>query len=464
MKRLFIKTSILATGLLALASCADKLEVQPFQSIDAANALNTSGDVLGALTGAYDGVQSVNVYGGAFQYIPDLLGDNGEVRFAGTFSSHVEIWNKAIAPNNTQVTATWNASYNAINRLNNVLANIPKVVEGSRSRVEGEARCLRAMIYFELVRLYAKAWGDGDNASNPGVPLVLTPTKIVDPTPADIAALQVRRNSVAEVYAQVLDDLTKAEALLPATNNFYASKGLAAGMLSRVYLMQQRYAEARDAANRVIASGVYDLVFDWTSLFNNFLFTQSSQNTEEHVFTVRVTEQDGTNDLNTFYGTTIGSLPGTAGRTDIRIQTRHRQLYEAGDIRGRFFSGSGSRVVTSKFLDRFGNVPVMRLAEMVLTRAECNFRLRTAVGDTPENDVNIIRERVGLPPLATLTLDAILRERKLELAFEGHLLHDLKRTRRPVSTTLPWNSPKLILPIPQRERDANPNLTQNEGY
>ena len=464
MKRLFLKSSILASGLLAMASCADKLEVLPTQTINANIAFNTSGDVLGALSGTYDGIQSVNVYGGAFQYIPDLLANNGEVRFFGTFSSHIEIANKAMVSNNTQVTATWNSSYNAINRANNVLANLPKVVEGSRNRVEGEARCLRAMVYFELIRLYAKAWGDGAPESTPGVPLVLAPTKIVDPTPADIAALAVSRNTVAQVYAQIIDDLTKAEALLPATNNYFANKGLAAGMLSRVYLMQQKYAEARDAANRVISSDVYGLVGDWTSLFNNFLFTQSSQNTPEHIFTVRITEQDGINDMNTFYGTTIGSLPGTAGRSDIRVQTAHFSQYEPDDLRGQFFYRTGSRVFTSKFLDRYANVPVIRLAEMVLTRAECNFRLKTAVGDTPENDINAIRERVGLAPLAALDLNAILKERKLELMFEGHLLHDLKRTRRPISNTIAWNSPRLVLPIPQRERDANPNLTQNEGY
>lgn len=450
--------------MLAMASCADKLEVLPTQSIDAANALTTSNDVLGALIGSYDGVQSVNVYGGAFQYIPDLLGDNAEIRFAGTFAAQREIFNKTISTNNTQVVATWNASYNAINRANNVLANLSKVVEGSRNRVEGEARCLRAMVYFELVRLYAKAWGDGDNATNPGVPLVLTPTKIVDPTPADIAALAISRNSVAQVYAQVIDDLTKAEALLPANNNYYANKGLAAGMLSRVYLMQLDYAKARDAANRVIASDLYPLMGDWTSLFNNFLNTGSSQNPPEYMFMVRVTEQDGGSDLNTFYGLTLGDVPNTAGRNDIVVLNKHLQLYERGDVRGTFFIQEGRGISTLKFVDRYGNVPVMRLAEMILTRAEGNFRLKTAVGDTPENDINLIRERVGLPPLATLTLDAILKERKLELAFEGHLLHDLKRTRRAISNTLPWNSPKLILPIPQRERDANPSLTQNEGY
>jgi len=464
MKRLFIKSSFLAAGMLALVSCAERLEVLPTQTIDAANALTTSGDVTGALLGTYDGIQSGNVFGGAFQYIPDLLADNGEVRFAGTFNTHNQIWSKTINTNNTQVAATWNASYNTINRANNVLANISKVVEANRKRVEGEARVLRGMVYFELIRLFAKTWGDGDNTVNDGVPLVLTPTKIDNPSVDDIVALAVRRNKVSEVYAQVIDDLTKAEALLPATNNYYANKSLAAGTLSRVYLMQQKYSEARDAANRVILSENFFLVVDWTSLYNNFLFTQSSQNQPEYIFTVRITEQDGVNDLNTFYGTTIGSLPGTAGRSDIRILTRHRQQYEARDLRGTFFNGSGSRVFSSKFIDRFGNVPVMRLAEMVLTRAECNFRLRTSVGNTPESDINILRERVNLGPLATLTLDAILKERKLELMFEGHLLHDLKRTRRPITTALAWNNPRLILPIPQRERDANPNLTQNEGY
>jgi starch-binding outer membrane protein, SusD/RagB family len=111
----------------------------------------------------------------------------------------------------------------------------------------------------------------------------------------------------------------------------------------------------------------------------------------------------------------------------------------------------------------------MRLAEMYLTRAEANFRLSSAVGDTPLNDINRIRTRAGLANRVTLTLDDILRERQLELAFEGHYLHDLKRTRRSTagsnnSNGPAWNSPLLIFPIPQRELDVNVNLTQNDGY
>ena len=108
---------------------------------------------------------------------------------------------------------------------------------------------------------------------------------------------------------------------------------------------------------------------------------------------------------------------------------------------------------------------ILRLAEMYLIRAESNFRLGTTTGDIPLKDINRIRARAGLSPLTTATLDlaAILKERKLELAFEGHLLHDIKRLQGNVGS-LPWNSPKLVFPIPERETIANPNLVQNEGY
>ncbi len=101
---------------------------------------------------------------------------------------------------------------------------------------------------------------------------------------------------------------------------------------------------------------------------------------------------------------------------------------------------------------------------MFLTRAECNLRLGQQVGASPVADINAVRQRAGLPPLTTVTLNDILRERKLELAFEGHQIHDLKRNRLPVNATFNFNSNALVLPIPQREIDTNKNLVQNPGY
>jgi starch-binding outer membrane protein, SusD/RagB family len=120
---------------------------------------------------------------------------------------------------------------------------------------------------------------------------------------------------------------------------------------------------------------------------------------------------------------------------------------------------------TGKWNNQYGNINIIRLAEMYLTRAEANLRAGTAVGATPLADVNFIRARAGVAPLTSLTLDDVLLERRLELAFEGHMIHDMKRTERAVGS-LPFNSPRLIYPIPQREMDANIGLEgqQNEGY
>ena len=106
---------------------------------------------------------------------------------------------------------------------------------------------------------------------------------------------------------------------------------------------------------------------------------------------------------------------------------------------------------------------------MYLTRAEANFRAGTSTGAAPLADINLIRARAALAPLTTaqLTLTSILKERRLELAFEGTLIHDLKRNRLSTqfgTTVFTWDSPKLIYPIPYREIQANKALIQNAGY
>ncbi len=459
MNKLLKYTYLTAIGMTLLSSCDQRLEVAPTQTIDENLALGTSRDVEVTLIGCYDGLQDVDLYGGAIQYTADLYGDGGDMRFGGTFANLLEIFNKQLTTANSTATATWVDAYNTINRCNNVLSALDKVDQAKRNRIEGEARFIRGSLYFELVRLYAKAWGDGDNAANPGVPLVLTPTRAIS------EENYRKRNSVAEVYTQAIDDLMKAESLLPATNTIYATKNAAAAQLSRIYLMQSNFAGARDAANRVITSGTQRLVTPFSALFYTFL-RNGGANPAEYIFAMTVTTQDGVNGMNTYYGTTVSSIPGTAGRGDFRIQPQHLALYEAGDTRGEFFIKPTSQTYTQKHIDRYGNVPVIRLAEMYLTRAEANFRLGTTVGAAPLADINVIRTRAGLKALTEVTLPVIMKERKLELAFEGHLLHDIKRTKG-MAGTLNFNDARLIFPIPQREMDADAKfkqLTQNAGY
>ncbi len=452
-----------------ITSCDDKLNIKPFQNLDQEKALSTEKDVLVSLIGAYDGLQSVNAYGGDMHVLAELTGNSGDIFFTGTFQGLSDAWKAEMAATNGNALSMWTRAYDVINRANNVLSAKEKIVSSAetKDRVEGEALFIRATMYFELVRLYAKTWDDGDNATNLGVPLVLEPTKSISAT--DFKA----RSTVAQVYQQIITDLTKAESLLPVTNGIYATKNAATAVIARVKLTQgvtgstpaqlAALGEARDAANRVIASARNPLASSFASLWFTFL-TNAGNSPSEYIFSMKVTNQDGENALSTYFGIGVSSIPGSAGRGDCKITATHRAKYTAGDARN-YFQQVGTNFYSRKHLDRFGNVPLVRIAEMYLTRAEANFRLSTSVGDSPLADVNRLRARAGLPNLGSgsLNIEAILNERLLELAFEGSRLHDIKRTRGSQSGIL-WNSPKLIFPIPQVEIDTNKELVQNVGY
>ncbi len=449
----YIKIQSIATVLgfsLLLIACGDRLNIEPDNSLGSGQALSSSSDVTALLVGAYDVLGDGDVYGGNLLRDGELLGGADEVFWDGTFVAPGEIYNKRILVNNGQVELTWIEAYEAINITNTVLANLGVVEEDEQARVEGEARFIRGTLYFELVRLYGRAWNDGDPAANLGVPIVLEPTTVINDESF------VTRATVAQVYEQVLTDLETAADLLPPSNGFFATEYAAQGMLSRVYLMQGRYPEAAAAANAVITSGAFQLNANYADAFAN------ETNTVEDIFAMQVTSQDGINQMNNFF-----APPSNLGRGDIYMLEPHLELYEEGDERLAFFyfDEDQEQTYTGKWTEQFGNVNIIRLAEMYLTRAEANFRAGTTVGATPLADINTIRTRAGLEPLTEVTLDIILRERHLELAFEGHRIHDLKRTGRPVGE-FPFDSPKLIYPIPQREIDANPELQdqQNAGY
>jgi hypothetical protein len=291
------------------------------------------------------------------------------------------------------------------------------------------------------------------------VPLILKPTHLLSEAEA-----KPSRNTVAEVYTQIINDLKDAEAKVQTPNNvtyYYVTPGAAAAMLSRVYLSKQDYVNALNAANRVINSGYYKLTNTYGEEFPYTGRGVRIFNTSEDIFAQQVSEQNGVNNMNTFYAS-----PDKGGRGDIEANDTFLGTYEANDDRLSLYEddGSGSTFYTKKFDNQYGNVKILRLAEMYLTRAECNLRIGgTPVGDTPLNDINLVRARVNLSPLVSVTVDQVLAERHFELASEGQWLVDYKRTNTSVGS-LAFDSPKLIFPIPQRETIVNPNLVQNEGY
>ena len=448
------KLILSATLGLFLAGCASKLDVKPIDDVDAITAVQTSSDVEALLTGGYDSMTDGDLLGGNLQRDAELMADNGDIEWGGTFVAPGEVFKKNMLKDNNQAEVTWLDGYRTINIANTVLANLGVVTAAKKGRVEGEAKLIRAWMHFELVRQYAKTYQDGSPTSNLGVPVVTTPTsKITD-------ASFTKRNTVEEVFQAVIADLTSAETLLPAKNGFFINKFTAAALLSRVYLMQGKYADARQAAHRVITSGNYSLTSTFGEAFNN------KTNSTEDIFATQGTDQDFVNELNTFFASSSNK-----GRGDIIVNDQHLKSYETTDERGGFFYEAGD-IYTAKWANRIGNISLVRLSEMYLTRAEGNFRAGgTPVGASPLQDINRLRTRANAKPLTTVDLASILKERRLELAFEGHWIHDIKRNKQTISKkdgngtrTWTFNSPKLIFPIPLREIDANKNLIQNEGY
>jgi hypothetical protein len=445
-----IKSIITILALLVLTSSCEKyLDLEPHQSLDESAALSSDGNVKTVLVGAYATLRSSAIYGGCILRNSELSAGTGEIMWQGTYNAPREIFNHQIIPANGDITDQWMRSYEVINVCNNVLSALDVVVAADKGTVEGEAKFLRSLMFFDLVRFYAKNYEPGTTNSQLGVPLVLTPTRAIT------GQNNIGRSTVEEVYTQIITDLTTAASLLPDENGVYATSGAADALLARVYLQKGDYTNAREAANRVINSGNYSLNDTYEEAFNIEEFTS------EDIFATQFTSQDGINQMTEFWSTTeYGGRDG-----DIEILDGHLNLYDPADERLYLFWIGNDAYRSGKWNTQYGIVNLIRLAEMYLIRAECNQRLGTSVGRSALLDYNQIHTRAGLPPVASVTLDDILFERRLELAHEGFKLHDMKRLKQNVGT-IPYNSPTLVYPIPAREIEANPTLAsqQNEGY
>jgi len=425
------------------AACDSPLDTNPTTAIDADQALTTADAVGRAVSGVYRSLQAEALYNRTLIAYPDLYADN--LDFTGTFQTDREVQLRAVTPTNSAILGTWQAAYAGINRANNILAAIPTVKEMPADRAaqyRGDALFVRALHYFNLVRHFG------------GVPIVTEPSKGVS------EQSQVARSSAQEVYALVVKDLEEAAGLLgPGRRNGFATRGAANALLARVYLEMGDHAKARDKATAVISTGTYSLVANYRDLF-------TTKNTSESIFELQYSVNNQNSHAFFFFPSNLGGRYGYAPSAGLN------NAFEAGDVRKAATIGvSGTRVYGIKYpraATSDDNVHVLRLAEMYLIRAEANARL----GADPavvRADIDVVRRRAGLAALpATITtqqalLDAVLRERRVEFAMEGHRFFDLRRMGR-AEQVLGIPATRLLFPIPQAERDVNPNLQQNPGY
>lgn len=447
-----LKYIIALTILTSIVSCDNELDIAPQNSLLTSDAISTEANVINVMNGTYNNTAHQDSYGGRALMAADLLGNTNQVSWDGTFTQPAEYFNKKMLASNTFVRDFWINQYETINQSLIVLENSNKITSNAtlKKTIEGEAHLFSAIAYFDLVRFFGKQFVTGGTNTQLGTPILTKATLNKDQISFP------KRSTVKELYDKIIDDLTKAISLLPSKNsrgNVYANQYVAQAVLARVYLQMGDYSKALAASNNVITTGGYELAGTYADAFNK------GTDIKEYIFAWQVTSQSGVNGLNTFY-----AAEADGGRNgDIVINNGYTGLFNSADERGKFFYIAKGERLTQKFRNQFANVIFARIAEMYLIRAECNSRLNSSTGATPLADINKLRTRAKAPVKTTVTLADILLERQLELGFEGFLIHDLRRTKTNVGS-INYNADSLVMPIPQREIDANKNLTQNPGY
>jgi hypothetical protein len=436
-----------------LAACDSPLETEPTDSIDAGNALTTPRSIELALNGAYRALQTSSLYSQEEMAFADLYADN--LDFTGTFGTHREFGLRSLTASNGAVLGIWQSAYGGINRVNNVLNAIPNVAAltaAQRTLWRGEALFIRALHYSILTRDF------GD------VPLVTEPSRVVDERSF------VSRAPRADVYTLIQADLEEAATLLPTERvNGRATRAAANALLARVYLEDGKYAQARDKATALIDNTAYSLMPSYDATVGGVTRVSffATKNSSESIFELQYSIDHSNLQAFWFFTATLSGRWGYAPSLGLY------NAFEPGDARRDASIGidaSGRRYCNKYFRIALGddNVIVLRLPEMYLIRAEANARL----GADPtlvRDDIDVVRNRAGLADLPTTItteadlLNAILQERRVEYAFEGHRFWDLRRIGV-AQTVLGLTADRLLYPIPQAERDVNPNLTQNPGY
>lgn len=460
--------------IIILTSCSeDKIQLSPISLDSSGNFYNTPEEMEQAVVAVYDGLQAIGQYGQYFVYLMEVRSDNSRQQSVsnsgGNFGDIDLFRTEAINP---IIDLVWQDCYIGIQRSNIVLNRIDAVADNPNKNIQkGEAKFIRALTYFNLVRLF------GD------VPLV---TIEYDDS---FEAFGLGRTPSAEVYNQIILDLTEAITLLgnESIRPGGATKNAANALLGKVHLTLGNTTQAIAALREVTGSLL-------PNYENNFGI--ANENSTESLFEVQFTKGgigEGSPYANLFAPFDATELIGGVGTTagdNLATQDLFNS-YQVGDLRRDITIGIASTGVlhTNKYLDtpfsnRDGenNFIVLRYADVVLMLAEALNQQGYVADGEAFNLVNSIRLRAGIADLTSITttnkeafINALINERRWEFAFENHRWFDLIRANKAIEvmnvhasitgTLETVTAEKLIYPIPQNQIDATNNvITQNTGY
>ncbi len=477
-------TFLCVFALLSLTACEKFLEEKPYDFISSENFFKTEGDAEAALNGVFSVFQLQAYYGRTQWIITDVSGES--MRANGTTGDRPELDRYTYAATNGEIGNWWNNSYSMINRANDVIEKVPAIAmnEARKNAIIGNARFLRALGYFDLVR----SFGD--------VPLTTASLKSVTED------FKPKRSSAASVYDQIIGDLKFAETncldekAIPAASKGRVSKTAASALLAKVYLTRAAsaakqssdYTDALTACNKVINSTNYSL----QNIFSD-VFDPDKENNSEHIFSIQfdLAPNIGNITPRMHYPTNFTGGGTLNGFGSFIVETPFLNAWPAADLRKEYSATNKVGTVTFpapffyKFRDtrRVGNdsrcnVLVLRYADVLLMQSE----ILNQIDPTDINKfkgINAVRTRAGFTGTGLLDLtntptkdnfiDALVKERGWEFCAEGHRRFDLLRLNRlaPVLSasgiTVDVNK-HLLLPIPFTEIALNGNLTQNPGF
>lgn len=477
------------------SSCKKFLEEDPQNLVTITNFYKTESDAIAAVNAIYAYLNSVDnfavggntagVYHSTFWLTVGLASDEMLNNQLGA-ANYDQISSFSHTSQNPSLEEMWGMHYKTITLANIAIARIPGIEMNAslRNRLVGEAKFLRGLMYFNLVRMFGK------------VPLLIEEDNPLLPEQAGVDA----------IYAQIEKDLTEAAVVLPpsydpGSGRGRATSGAANAILSKVYLTQGNWEQASIFAKKVIDSDQYELHEDFADVFK-----LSSRGGKEAIFSVGFGDANGAiifwevGQFNVRLLPTALSVEGVQNAQGWQFPTEY--LYNQFEVddrrRGVTFLteiNDPNGVVTirpyvQKYWDRVmepqGNnssndFPVIRYADVLLIYAEAQNEL----GNSQEahDYINMVRKRArfdgtdyanAVPDYAGLNQqqfrDAVLNERAMEFVFEGHRWFDLVRTNK-LQELVPLAKPGVnpaprhkLFPIPQREIDLNPNLQQNEDY
>lgn len=481
--------------LLSFMGCDGFLDREPLDEIVSENFYKTDRDVNSALLAAYAPLQDIDWYGKGWMML-EIPSDNSQP--GGTDPEFSPIDNFTMNGDTPPVGAYWAVRYRLITLANIILNKIPNsdIDELQTNLFSAEARFLRGLAYFDLVRIYG------------GVPLITEP-------PVHDGELLFERSLVNDVYAFIKEDLTFAVDNLPVLRTGEdlgrATKGAAAALLAKVHLTRREYGQSRDRARQVIDLGEYALMEEYADNWR----LESADNNIESIFQIQYSgcgafgtgnamqaffapwgegitkDRDGwgsqipTSPVNNNPGTTINDAYET---DDLRkapsIMTPSNYYPEINAIDGgytypsngasasmtnikKYVVGSGSNIC---FMSTPMNAHVLRYADVLLIYAESLMEIQG--GETANDEAlmyfNQVRARAGLEPVTFINRDIMLQERRVEFAFENQRWFDLVRTGKAVELlTLHGKNIQnhhVLFPLPSAELETNPKLTQNPGY